>query len=592
MTNAKTEIAVTSSKGLRMPSVLALAVVLLALVLPAQAKEEPFSFVVLGDRTSDAKPEVFSQILDEVKVLHPALLTGIGDLVQGYTRDTAVLNAQWDTVLGLLWTGIPWHFAPGNHDITYPTGESIYVKRVGPLHHALRYGNSVFLFVNCGPKADADPLGADELRWLGTQLAAGSKARHRFVFMHKPYWRYARDAGVPDTLDRLFARYGVTAVFTGHDHFYCYDRLGSVRYFQVGPSGSRTKYYDDREAGGFQNYLVVSVAGDSVGVEVREPGKSQPLPFDVVTYQSFRAYERAQDSTVNLERIDEGESAAHLTVTNVAPATIKGRMMWQDSATSWRIVPPVVDYSLAPGGMMAQVFRCSLAFADSLYPLPELSVPYEYLPGRTTEINRRLRVRRTAVMMRAARPPLVDGVLNDACWQPGPGLVDFGDRAGGRPKVEPVEVWLAASDTMLYIAARVHESDTGRIRAAVRERDGKVYEDDNLNFVLDPHPDDSIYYQVFVNSAGTVADRVCIMRDGDSKKDYAWNGGWKVATARGKDYWTVEMSCPLADLQSPAASPAAWGANVTRFQSRLKDVSVWQVPFEHDPATFGRIIKQ
>lgn len=571
-------------------------VVLLAAALPARAKEAPFTFVVLGDRTGEARPEVFCRIVDEAKMLNPALITGTGDLVQGYTRDTAALNAQWDTVLGLLWTGIPYHFAPGNHDITFPPGESIYTHRVGPLHHALRHGSSLFIFVNSGPRSDGSPLSADELRWLGSQLAAGARARHRFVFMHKPYWRYALDAGVPDTLDRLFARHRVTAVFTGHDHFYCYDRVGGVRYFQVGPSGSRTKYYDDREAGGFQNYLVVSVDGDSVGVEVREPGKSTSLPFDIVSYRSFRAYELAQDSAVRLERIDAGATSARLTVMNVTPATIKGRMMWQDSATSWTVTPAVVDYSLAPGGLMAQTFRCSLACADSLYPLPELSVPYEYLPGRTSEISRRLQVRRSAAVARATRPPLVDGALNDACWQTGPAVAGFGARNGGRPKVEPTEIWLAACDTMLYIAARVHESDTGRILAAVRERDGKVHEDDNLNFVLDPHPEDSSYYQVFANSAGTLADRICVLRDGESKKDYAWNGSWRAVASRGKDCWTLEISCPLADLYAMAGvvsdrpRSSAWGFNVTRFQSRLKDISVWQVPFEHDPATFGRVI--
>jgi hypothetical protein len=87
-----------------------------------------------------------------------------------------------------------------------------------------------------------------------------------------------------------------------------------------------------------------------------------------------------------------------------------------------------------------------------------------------------------------------------------------------------------------------------------------------------------------VNCTGTIADRVCRFAAGESRKDYSWNGSWQVATGKGADYWTVEMSCPLSDFGSVGES---WGVNASRFRSRTKEVAVWQVPFEHDPSGFG-----
>ena len=76
------------------------------------------------------------------------------------------------------------------------------------------------------------------------------------------------------------------------------------------------------------------------------------------------------------------------------------------------------------------------------------------------------------------------------------------------------------------------------------------------------------------------------MQGKESRKDYAWNGNWRVAARKDRDGWTAELSCPLEDFGSVGRN---WAVNAVRFQSRFKDIGVWQVPFEHDPATFGRL---
>lgn len=527
-------------------------------------------------------------------MLNPDFIVCAGDLIEGYAGDAAATNAQWDTILDQLRsTGVPYFIAPGNHDISDAASESVFTKRVGRPAHTLEHGNSVFIFLDNSRWPVAESLPPTELRWLDKELIHARKYRHAFVLMHRPYWRYALDQGRPELLHEKFKASGIDYVFTGHDHFYCSYTWDSIHYFQVGPSGSRTKVYDDPGAGAFQNYLLCRVSGDTVTVMVREPGRDEPLPADTVTYESIRALELAKEQAVVLDAVTvpyAGPVAASLplTVNNVTAGAMTGKLTWHDSLTAWRVKPGEITYSVAPQSHIAQGLTFNLTSVDSLYPLPAFSMPYEYAPGKKTEINRSLPIRREATLVRATTKPVLDGRLTDSCWQAAPTLRTFGGNAGSLSPVEPTAIWIARDDSLLYVAARCTESRTSELKTDVTARDGKVYDDDNLNLLLcfNPAPtaDTATYYQVMVSCAGTIADRVCRFAAGESRKDYAWNGNWQVATGKGADYWTVEMSCPLSDFGTVGSQ---WGVNASRFQSRTKEVAVWQAPFEHSPAGFG-----
>jgi hypothetical protein len=577
---------------------------LLSAVAIASAGNEPFTFAVLGDRTGDARPEVFHQILAEIVLFNPDFIVCTGDLIQGYAGDAAATNAQWDTITGQLRsTGVPYFIAPGDHDISNAASESVFTKRIGRPAHTLKRGNSVFIFLDNSRWPVAESLPLTELRWLDKELAQARKYRHAFVLMHRPYWRYALDQGRSELLHEKFKASGIDYVFTGHDHFYCSHTWDSIHYFQVGPSGSRTKVYDDPGDGAFQNYLLCRVSGDTVTVFVREPGRNEPLPTDTVTYESIRALELAREQAFALDAVavpyaGPVDASLPLTVRNVTAKAMTGKLTWHDSLTAWRITPREIAFSITPQGHIAQGFKFNLTNLDSLYPLPAFSMPYEYAPGKTTSITRSLPIRREAALVRATTKPVLDGRLTDSCWQAAPTLRTFGGRTGGSSPVEPTAVWIARDDSLLYVAARCTESGMAKLKTDVATRDGKVDQDDNLNIVLDfdrfsPAPlegkgEGKAYYEVFVNPAGTIADRKCWFESGESRKDYAWNGNWQVATGKGADYWTVEMSCPLSDFGNVGES---WGVNASRFQSRTKEVAVWQVPFEHIPGSLGVLAK-
>jgi 3',5'-cyclic AMP phosphodiesterase CpdA len=80
-----------------------------------------------------------------------------------------------------------------------------------------------------------------QVQWLDKELAA-SGSDWKIAFFHHPriLRRHARLGNVlRDQLEPLFVKYGVNAVFTGHEHFY--ERVQpqkGVAYFIAGSSQS------------------------------------------------------------------------------------------------------------------------------------------------------------------------------------------------------------------------------------------------------------------------------------------------------------------------------------------------------------------
>ena len=52
-------------------------------------------------------------------------------------------------------------------------------------------------------------------------------------------------------------------------------------------------------------------------------------------------------------------------------------------------------------------------------------------------------------------PPVIDGELNDSCWQEAPSVNDFYDTSKGIPANEPTTAWIAYDDRNIYILNEV-----------------------------------------------------------------------------------------------------------------------------------------
>jgi hypothetical protein len=255
-----------------------------------------FVFVVAGDNRPTAKgaplPHVLKTIFDEVRVIRPDFVLWTGDTVYGYDDTRPELTAEYDAFLMLAKrAGVPLFNAPGNHEIhgekpcTDSDPEKQFVSRFGALYGSFDYWGAHFIALDteqCG-HTTTDPyvqvIDGDQLDWLKKDLEAHKDARAIFLFFHTEVTPATDDEdaanhkplGNSDEMKALFKRYGVKAVFQGHEHLF-YQTTGDnkVHYYVAGGAGA--PMYARPEVGGFSHYLVVEMKGNDSVVTVVEPG--------------------------------------------------------------------------------------------------------------------------------------------------------------------------------------------------------------------------------------------------------------------------------------------------------------------------------
>jgi len=190
-----------------------------------------------------------------------------------------------------------------------------------------------------------------------------------------------------------------------------------------------------------------------------------------------------------------------------------------------------------------------------------------------------------AVLPRLAAPPVIDGSLQEWTSRPAQ-FTDFQDYIKRIPPAAGTTAWTGWDSQNLYFAFHCDEPRMQDIRRKVADPDGAVWQDDCVEALLDPGGRLGRFYHFIVSSAGVVYDA--------DTGNTLWQSGAKVATARDKDSWSLEMAIPLASLGVPATEGSEWGLNVCRERHvDIKDeVSSWAYPFGsfENPARFGRIV--
>ncbi|MGE3177961.1 MAG: metallophosphoesterase [Vicinamibacterales bacterium] len=195
-------------------------------------------FAVFGDfGTGDAPQYVLAQRMADVHAAFPFdLVALVGDNIYGADRPRDMVRKFERPYAPLLGAGVPFYAALGNHD-------SPSQRFYGPFNMSGRLFYSV-----AAPKQDvrffaldSSRLTGEQVRWLETELAAAREG-WKIVFLHHPLYSSGRRHGSDERLRRdlepILVRFGVSVVFSGHDHFYerTHPQQG-VTYFVTGSGG-------------------------------------------------------------------------------------------------------------------------------------------------------------------------------------------------------------------------------------------------------------------------------------------------------------------------------------------------------------------
>jgi predicted phosphodiesterase len=198
----------------------------------------------------------------------------------------------------LLDAGVKFYAALGNHDNPNERFYKLFNMN-GQNYFTLKKGNVRFFVL------DSNYMDPKQLDWLEKQLRDAGATDWKICYFHHPLYSSGKTHGSSNELRKLleplFIKYGVDAVFSGHDHVY--ERVTpqkGIYYFTEGSSGQlrngdlaktgmTTKGFDtDRTfmlveiAGNEMYFQTLSRSGDSVDEGVLQktahPDAVQPAP--------------------------------------------------------------------------------------------------------------------------------------------------------------------------------------------------------------------------------------------------------------------------------------------------------------------------
>jgi len=353
---------------------------------PAPAASE-FHFVVLGDSQFD-DPSVLNRTVDQVRMLRPAFVVQVGDLIEGYVDDLNVVQSEWRRFrrqiepLG----EIPFYAVPGNHDLyngqrqVDPRLERLFEEQWGSLHYQFRYGNSAFVILNSDSSRLQNGIDADQLSWLSRVLAE-QDATHTFVFLHRP----PRFLNGGDALHELFVRYSVDYVIYGHHHHYHHELRDGVHYIMTNNSGENALRY--AELGSFNHLLQISVRDDEVSLASIEVDAIRPLGFvaPVDNYEFFALTQRLTAEQIQATRIDEHRYGFELVLDNPTRRPLDVYVSCTSADQRWsftpRAIPTLRIDPESSATLKLEAGHLATRFPES-EPTCRIEIPYQTTSGQ------------------------------------------------------------------------------------------------------------------------------------------------------------------------------------------------------------------
>ena len=172
------------------------------------------------------------------------------------------------------------------------------------------------------------------------------------------------------------------------------------------------------------------------------------------------------------------------------------------------------------------------------------------------------------------KPPVIDGILDDAGWD----LVQWGsdfienEPDENTPPTFQTNFKIVYDDKNLYVAIKALDSAPDSIVNRLSRRDG--FAGDRVNVLIDSYHDERTAFIFTVTSAGVKGDEIAT-ENGDDIDD-SWNPVWYTKTMIDKEGWTAEMKIPLSQLRFGKSKEQIWGLNVVRRIFRKNESSIWQ----------------
>ena len=177
---------------------------------------------------------------------------------------------------------------------------------------------------------------------------------------------------------------------------------------------------------------------------------------------------------------------------------------------------------------------------------------------------------------------MIDGQLAESEWvlaQPTGGFQQFTPQEGS-PATQGTEVRVLHDGRILYIGAKMHDSEPGRIRKTRGRRD--VFNSaDWFAVAIDTYGDGRTAFQFAANAAGVRVEGVRVdgvpsyAANNPFSLDTAWDAEWQAKAHVDSTGWILELAIPMSEIELQGKNSVQLGVNFSRFIARRAELSEW-----------------
>lgn len=197
-------------------------------------------FLVFGDSKGS---KYFAQVLKRADSLKPEFCLTTADLVnKGGGEQGKIDYEKLDKAGGWFMRKYPMWPTVGNHE-TFGGDDALdnFSNFFGmeKSMYSFEYGNAKFIALPW-PKINGDE---EKLAWLEAELKS-AKGKHIFIFKHRPHYDVGSKKtddveGTASSVTKLYDKYNVMAVFSGHDHIYYRTKRNGTNYIISAGAGAK-----------------------------------------------------------------------------------------------------------------------------------------------------------------------------------------------------------------------------------------------------------------------------------------------------------------------------------------------------------------
>lgn len=237
-------------------------------------KDGSVRFAVIGDTGTgtEQQQQLADVMLGYQKAFPFEFVLMMGDNMYGGEKPEDFRVKFENVYKALLDKQVKFYATLGNHDESNQRFYELFNMK-GEEYYRFAKGNVAFYSLN------SNYMDKRQVKWLENELAKDTST-WKIVFMHHPPYssggKHGSSTGVREVVEPLFQKYGVNAVFAGHEHFYERIKPQKGIYYFISGAGGKLRPGDVKDNSPLtekafdrdMSFMILEVAGDQLHFQV------------------------------------------------------------------------------------------------------------------------------------------------------------------------------------------------------------------------------------------------------------------------------------------------------------------------------------